>query len=219
MTIYYNMHLTCLKNIFPSLVFCLIILRSIAPVAAQSNENRTEALKKVMQMEVIDGDTIYINALPAVTVYGKSYKAKALTQEQKEEFWRLIRDVKRTLPYAKIISSTLIETYEYMETMPAEKMQREHLKKVEKELLAEYKPKMKKLTLRQGKLLIKLINRQCNQSSYHIVKAFFGGFKAFWWNMFAGFFGASLKTGYDPINDSTDAFTERIVLLVEEGRL
>ena len=76
---------------------------------------------------------------------------------------------------------------------------------------------MKKLTFAQGKLLIKLIDRECNQSSYHLVKAFLGSFRAGFWNLFAGMFGASLKTEYDP--QGKDAEIERIVVQVENGML
>ena len=88
---------------------------------------------------------------------------------------------------------------------------------MEKELFAQYKPELKKMTLAQGKLLIKLIDRECNQSSYNLVKAFLGSFRAGFWNLFAGMFGASLKTEYDP--QGKDALTERIVILVERGEL
>lgn len=165
------------------------------------------------------GDTLYDVPLPEVLVSRKKYKAKSLTPQERRELWRLIRDVKRTLPYAKLISQTLIETYEYVETFPDEKSRRKHIKRVEKDLKKEYTPQMKKLTLRQGKLLIKLVDRQCNQSSYHIVRAFFGGWKAMWWNVFAHFYGTSLKTRYRPDLDKEDALIERIVLLVEEHRI
>ena len=87
-----------------------------------------------------------------------------------------------------------------------------HLKRMEKELFKQYKPELKKFTLSQGKLLIKLIDRECNQSSYHLVGAFLGAFRAGFWNLFAGMFGASLKTKYEP--DGQDAMTERVVQLV-----
>ena len=128
-----------------------------------------------------------------------------------------MRDVKRTLPYAKLIYETLIETYEYIETLPDEKTKKAHLKRMEKELFNEYKPELKKMTLSQGKLLIRLVDRECNQTSYELAKAFLGGFRAGFWNIFAGMFGASLKSEYDP--QGKDAMTERVVLLVECGAI
>jgi hypothetical protein len=88
---------------------------------------------------------------------------------------------------------------------------------MENDLLKLYKPELKKMTLSQGKLLIKLIDRECNQTSYDLVKAFLGPFRAGFWNIFAGMFGASLKSSWDP--NGQDADTERIVEMVEMGLL
>ena len=104
-----------------------------------------------------------------------------------------------------------------METLPDDKARQAHLKRMEKDLFKEYKPELKKLTFSQGKLLIKLIDSECNQSSYNLLKAYLGGFRAGFWNLFAGMFGASLKSEYDP--KGKDAMTERIVILVERGLL
>lgn len=155
--------------------------------------------------------------LPDLNVRARRIPRK-LSHEERAAYWRRIRDVKRTLPYAKYVAATIIETYEYMETLP-EKEQKAHLKRVERDLRAEMEPKMRKLTLGQGKILIKLIKRQCGSSSYELVKSFLGGWKAFWWNAFAKFMGANLKEDYAPETVEDDAVTERIVELVEAGLL
>lgn len=118
---------------------------------------------------------------------------------------------------AKLIYTTLLETYEYMETLPNEKARQQHLKRMEKELFAQYKPVFKKYSYSQGKLLIRLIDRQCNQSSYEIIKAYLGGFRAGIWQAFASLFGSSLKSEWDPLGK--DKVTERVILLVESGML
>ncbi len=164
--------------------------------------------------QVYQGDTIAVVNLHEVFVYPQ---IKFKNRKEQVRYSKLIRDVKRTLPYAKLVYETLIETYEYMETLPDDKARRAHLKRMEKELFAEYKPELKKLTFSQGKLLIKLIDRECNQSSYNLLKAYLGSFRAGFWNFFAGMFGASLKTEYDP--KGKDAMTERVVILVENGLL
>jgi len=133
------------------------------------------------------------------------------------KYLKMVRDVKRTLPYAKMIYNTLIETYEYIMTMPTQAEREKHLSRMENDLYNEYKPALKKMSLSQGKLLIKLVDRECNQTSYDLVKAFLGPFRAGFWNFFAGMFGASLKTSWDPTGQ--DADTERIVEMVEMGIL
>ena len=163
---------------------------------------------------VENGDTIPHVYLPTVYVFPElTFK----NDKERQQYNKLVRDVKRTLPYARLIYETLIETYEYIETLPDEKSKQAHLKRMEKELYAQYKPELKKLTLSQGKLLIKLVDRECHQSSYNLATAYLGSFRAGFWNIFAGMFGASLKTKYDP--NGKDALTERVVLLVQCGAI
>jgi hypothetical protein len=163
---------------------------------------------------VINSDTVKTMVLRDVYIY----PVRTFTStRQEEQYLKLIRDVKKTLPYAQLIYGVLIETYEYMLTLPDDKAREAHLKRMEKDLFAEYKPVLKKMTLSQGKLLIKLIDRECNQNSYDILKAYLGPFRAGFWNLFAGLFGASLKTEWEP--DGKDATIERIVQMVEMGLL
>lgn len=198
--------------------FCLMKFQYILLVAvlflypvdlvAQSDSLRS----KIPPVEVLDGDTLKVMILTDFYVYPEQ---TLYTQNMEQQYRKLIRDVKKTLPYAQMIYTTLIETYEYIMTLPDDKARERHLKRMEKELFAEYKPILKGLTLSQGKLLIRLIDRECSQSSYEIVKAFLGPFRAGFWNLFSGFFGASLKTEWDP--EGEDEATERIVQMVEMG--
>ena len=125
--------------------------------------------------------------------------------------------MKKVLPIAKEVNQIVLETYEYLETLPDKKARSAHMKKVESEIYEKYKPRMKKLSYSQGKLLIKLVNRECNSSSYEIVQAFMGSIRAGFWQAFAWAFGASLKKEYDA--EGTDRLTERVILLVESGQL
>ena len=183
----------------------ILILFLFCAVGSQAQKLKINTLPEGVQRAYIDGkDTVPVVNLQEVFIFPQvRFKNK------------LVRDVKRTLPYAKMVYETLIETYEYMETLPDEKARQAHLKRMEKDLFKEYKPELKKLTFSQGKLLIKLIDRECNQSSYNLLKAYLGSFRAGFWNLFAGMFGASLKSEYDP--KGKDAMTERVVILVERG--
>ncbi len=133
------------------------------------------------------------------------------------DYYRLVRNVKKTLPIAKEVNRAIIETYEYLLTLPDEKAREKHLQMVEKGVKEQYTPRLKKLTFSQGKLLIKLINRETDSSSYELVKAFLGPFKAGFYQAFASIFGASLKKEYHP--DEEDKIIEQIVILVENGQL
>lgn len=136
---------------------------------------------------------------------------------QRQAYNRLVYNVKKVLPIAKEVNRAILETYDYLQTLPNEKARKEHIKLVEKSIKEQYTPRMKKLTLSQGKLLIKLIHRETNSSSYELVQAFLGSSRAAFYQTFAWMFGASLKKQYDP--QGKDRLTERVVRLVEAGQL
>ena len=163
---------------------------------------------------LVGGDSLQYMEFSNVYVYPQlTFSSKP----QQQSYTRLVKNVKITLPLAKEVRQILIETAEYLETLPNDKAKEAHIKRVEQSILKEYKPKMKKLTYSQGKLLIKLINRECNSTSYEAIQAFMGPLRAGFWQAFAWAFGASLKKEYDP--EGTDRLTERVVLLVEAGQL
>lgn len=163
---------------------------------------------------IYERDTIpYVN-LPMVYIF-KPLKFK--NDKERMEYYKLVRNVKKVYPIAREINRTILETYEYLQTLPNEKARQKHIKRVEKGLKEQYTPQMKKLTFAQGKLLIKLVDRQSHQTSFELVRAFMGPFKAGFYQTFAALFGASLKKEYDPLGD--DKLTERVVLLVENGQI
>ncbi len=160
------------------------------------------------------GDTIPCVQLPTIYIF-KPLVFK--NNKERDEYYKMVRNVKKVYPISRDINRIIIETYEYIQTLPNNKARQKHIKAVEKGLKEQYTAQMKKLTFSQGKLLIKLVDRQSNQSSYELVKAFMGPFKAGFYQTFAGLFGASLKKKYDP--DGEDQLTERIIILYENGQL
>ena len=199
-----------MKNVF--LITFLLCLYWPTFLNAQEDSSQNKAMKVPVSIE--NGDTLLSITLRTVYVYPKIvFKNK----KQEKYYWKLVRNVKKTLPIAKEIRLAVIETYEYLETLPDEKSKKKHIKAVEKGLKQQYTPKMKKLTFSQGKLLIKLVDRECNQSSSQLVKAFMGPFKAGFYQTFAALFGASLKKEYKP--EDEDKIIERIIILVENGQL
>ena len=138
-------------------------------------------------------------------------------KKQEGAYMRLVKNVKIVLPIAKEAKMIMMETAEYLETLPDAKAREEHLERVEKSIMKEYKPRMKKLSYSQGKLLIKLIYRESHSSGYELIQAFLGPVRAGFYQAFAWAFGASLKKEYDP--EGIDRLTERIVLMVEAGQL
>ena len=163
-----------------------------------------------------DGDSTLMLVLNPITCFPpERFKNK----KAEEFYWRTVRDVKKALPYAKLISATLIETYEYIETLPTKKEREAHMKRMEDELFRQYKPELKRFSRRQAKVLVKLIYRETNQPSYSIIKAFLGSFRAAVWQGFGKIFGVSLKADWRPETDENDAMLERIATRVEQGAL
>lgn len=137
--------------------------------------------------------------------------------QQRMAYNRLVRNIKKVLPIAKEVNRIIIEIGDYLQTLPNKKARDEHMKRVEQGIKEQYTPRMKKLSYQQGKLLIKLVYRECDSSSYQLIQAFMGPIRAGFWQAFAWAFGASLTKKYDA--EGVDRLTERIVLQVEAGQL
>lgn len=184
------------------------------------NEMRVEASAVNLQFfrykepVLCDGEYIWSYLMPELPVYAP---IKFKNEKQRAKYNKLIQNVKRTLPIAQRVRNIIGETYLILEQLPDEKSKSAHISAVEKSIKETFTPEMKKLTYAQGKLLIKLVDRECKQSSYEIVKAFFGPTKATFYQMFAWTFRSSLKKEYRP--DDDDKMVERIVRQIETGQL
>lgn len=159
------------------------------------------------------------DSIPAI-IFPTFYKYPPMTfknDKERDRYNRLVANVKRLLPLAKLAKYTVIETYDYLQTLPTKKEKAEHIKLVEDGLKKQYAPTLKRLSRSQGRLLVKLIDRECGQTGYNIAQAFIGSFKANIYQAMAFCFGNSLTKRYDPEGD--DRYTERVVRLVESGQL
>ena len=163
-----------------------------------------------------EGDTVLVLVFNDITVFPQ---LKFKNKKQEEFYWRTVRDVKKTLPYAKLICETLLETYEYIETFPTQAEREKYLKEMESAIFKQYKPVLMRFTKNQARMLVKLIQRETNQSGYDILKAFLGSFRATFWQGFGKIFGVNLKGSYKPDKDSNDAIIERVCVAVEQGQL
>jgi hypothetical protein len=164
--------------------------------------------------EVINGDTIPVAVLGSVYSFPKENFSSA---SEERYYWKLVRDVKIVYPLSRIVYFTLLETMDYIQTLPDPKDRERHLRRMEKDLVKEYEPVLRKMTYTQGKILLKLINRECNSSPFELIKAYRGSFSASFWQGVASLFHADLKSGYDP--SSKDYTLERIVIKIEQGQL
>lgn len=204
-------------------VMLFMLLAPCAPMLAQQpTDDAGKQNTKVEEVEVpimtqmgtvqYKGKTIPHIIMPALPKYAPlTFK----NDRERAEYNRLVYNVKKVLPWAKLAKLTIIETVEVLDQLPDKRSRDAHIKEVERGLKAQYGPALKKLTRSQGRLLIKLVNRECNQTGYAIAKAFIGPFKANLYQGIAVLFGNSLNKKYDP--DGDDRYTERVVRMVEAG--
>lgn len=136
---------------------------------------------------------------------------------QAKKYYKVAANIKKVYPIAVEIQREVNKHIAHMDSLPDKKAKDAYMAQMEKEMKRIYTPRLKKLTFAQGKLLIKLIDRQCEQTSYQLIKTYMGKFKAGFYNAFASLFGASLKKEYDPEVD--DRLTERCILLIESGQM
>lgn len=199
------------------LFFCLIFPALSQEEASELPNVQNKTYKGYYYFHTVeDGDSTLMLVLNPITCFPEE---KFKNKKQEEFYWRTVRDVKKALPYAKLIAATLIETYEYIETLPTKEEREDHLKAMEDALFKQYKPELKRFSRRQARVLVKLIYRETNQPTYGIIKAFLGGFRATFWQAFGKLFGVSLKAEWKPDKDPNDAMIERICIRIEQGTL
>jgi hypothetical protein len=161
-----------------------------------------------------DGVTMPEVDIKEVTVVPRTRPEK---RSDYRKYERLVYNIKRVYPYAVMVRTRLNQVNEAMKSITDERSRREYMKRVEKDVFAEYEDDMRQMTISQGRLLIKLIDRETQNTSYELIKDYKGKFSAAFWQSIARIFGTNLKEEYDPYGD--DAIIELIINELEAGRL
>ena len=172
-----------------------------------------DSLEKAYSI-VIDGDTIPLVYMSEVVVFGDMSPGAAA---KLKAYYILRRDVLRTYPYAKYAAKKLKEISDYSSSLNSEKEKRRYIKAKETELKNQFETDLKKLTVNQGRILMKLIDRETGNTTYALVKELRGGFRATIYQGFARLIGDNMKDGYDAAGE--DAGIEGIVQQIEKGTL
>lgn len=165
-----------------------------------------------------DSDTIREIIIEEVTISDES-KVK-LTKEEREQIKLLERRVRVVYPYAKLTAEKLTQINATMAKLKTNKEKKKYFKLVEKYLNEEFEPKLKKLSRKQGQILVKLINRQTGKTTFDLIKDYKSGWKAFWSNNTAKLFNIDLKKTYDPMEVVEDYYIEDYLQrCFDEGKL
>lgn len=193
----------------------LILLFTLINITSAECQERNDSLLDLTILErvILDGDTFFVTSLDPVYVF----PVHDFNWWQKRKYRRLIHNVKKVYPYAKLASEMLYELNQEMTQLETERQRKSFIKHMEDTIRAEYEEDLKKLTITQGKLLIKLIDRETGNTSYDLVKELRGSFSAFFWQTLARIFGSNLKSEYDPAGE--DALIEEIVRKIELGMI
>jgi len=168
----------------------------------------------VLRGTILDGDTIPQINLKEVEVI--TFRIPP-TRKGRRKLTRLIKNVKRVYPYAKLAGIKLRQ-YDYLlQQAETERVRKKLMKRAEKEINQEYGGELKNLTFSQGKILIKLIDRETGETSFNLVQELRGNFTAFFYQTFARIWGYNLKVRYDPLGE--DRQIEAVVRMIELGQL
>ncbi|MCQ2203617.1 MAG: DUF4294 domain-containing protein [Bacteroidales bacterium] len=190
-----------------NVVILLILLLSVESWSQTSGQSLV-----ITRAVVIDGDTIPHIRLGEINCWGNlRFKSK----RARERYTRLVHNVRKTLPYARIAAQRITEIEDSLSKLPTKKLKEQYIKESEKKLFAEFEKPLKHLTISQGRILIKLIDRETGNTSYQLIKSLKGSFSAFLWQGVARLFGSSLKSEYDAEGD--DKAIEYIVNAIDNG--
>lgn len=161
-----------------------------------------------------NGDTAFLSVIEEAYIFPNR---KFKNNRDLQRYRKLIRNVKRVYPYAKLAGQKFKEVDATMPTLKTQKEQRAYINSVEAEIKDKYEEELKKLTITQGRILIKLIDRETGHTSYEVVKELQGNFKAFVWQTLARLFGSNLKWAFDEKGE--DKLINEIVVMIEKGVL
>jgi len=181
-------------------------------ICADSISAQEKDTAGIMMGIVRDGDTvIHVNLKEIWVMPPKKFP----NRREERRYYSYVNKVKKVYPYAQLAGEKLREYEPLYFSLETDRERRLLMKNLEEQLLEEYKDDLKKLTISEGRILIKLIDRETRRTSYNLIKDFRGGFSAFFWQGIARLFGSDLKTEYDP--DGEDRILEEIIMLIEVG--
>jgi len=195
---------------FYRIIIFVILLACFSAKAQEINQPLKNGF--LVQFCIVDGDTIpHINLREVIVFPPHQFHSN----REVLKYAKLVRNIKKVLPYAKIARTKLFLINSEVEKLPTEAERKEYLKHAEKALKDDFQDEITNLTMTQGRLLIKLIDRETGNTSYALIKELKGSFTAFLYQSIARIFGEDLKDEYDPKGD--DKLVEEIVVRIENG--
>jgi hypothetical protein len=192
------------------------LIFSLATLNAQKLIDDSTAIKdfNVLNQIFRDGDTLLHSTIKEVSVYPEPQFS---SRRDLRRYERLIYNIKIVHPYAVMAADMLNELNQTFTELKTERERQQFVKQVERKLMNEFEDELKSLTITQGRLLIKLIDRETGNTSYELLRELRGSFSAFFWQAVARLFGSNLKTTFDA--DGEDKLIDQIIILMENGQI
>jgi len=203
-----------MKTFYPILLFTFLLAAMAIPQSktlAQSRPIEKDGYTFV-PITVLDGDTLPNVLIPQVVVFPER---KFASKRDYREYQRLIRNMKVVYPYAQIAKYKISEMEVHYRTLKTDAERKAYVKQVEMELREEFEDQLVKLTVSQGRLLIKLIDREVGKTTYSVIRDLRGGVSAVFWQTIARLFGSNLKAEFDSVGE--DKILNEIIILYEHG--
>jgi hypothetical protein len=201
----------CLAKIFYNSL-SVWVLATLA--FASTNVHSQDVSGLTRQATIYQGDTIPYIELPTIRYFAPRIFANRF---EEAKYYRLVRNVKRVYPYARLAGIKFQEYSELLAEIESETQRRKITKEIEQQIKDEFEGELRRLTFTQGHILIKLIDRETKHTSYEVLRDFRGVFSAVFWQSFGRIFGYNLKNQYDPLGE--DRLIEEIVQLIEQGAI
>lgn len=167
--------------------------------------NRAQ-VQDTLKMTTQDSAVLYSIELKEVIVGNDAI------EEERKKMLILKRRVYKTYPYAKMTAEKLVQLNTTMDKLKTKKEKKKYFKIVEKYLQEEFEPRLKKLSRKDGQILVKLIYRQTGETTFDLIKDYKSGWKAFWSNNTAKLFDINIKEDYQPFNELEDFYIESILV-------
>ena len=181
-------------------------------MVAQSHDVKVR-YDSIMNAAILSGDSIPHIELDEIAIIPPPHFK---SRKEARKYWRLVHNLKKVLPYARVVNSTIAEMEVKLTNVENDKERRKFVKSVEDSLWIQYEPELRKMTISQGKLLFKLVDKESSQTTYHWIERYKGDFSAFFWQGIARIFGTNLKSGYDP-DDPNDIMIDKLVKYIDLG--
>lgn len=203
-------------KVYLSILALIFIITDLSGQSDTVQKNDTASGRQYLIQEVNRNGVV----MPEIEIKPVTVVARPTTGSSKRDFRkydRLVNNIKKVYPYAVMVRQKMDEVNAQLQNLDSERKRKEYLKEFEKSVFKEYQDDISNMTISQGRLLIKLIDRETQNTSYELIREYRGKFSAAFWQGIAKIFGTNLKEGYDRFGD--DALIEIIIYEIESGNL